>query len=105
MLARMPKVILLAILAACGVRSSAAATPETPASEPDGPDDVEPPEGDEPPEDQYFCCQSVKFDGKEKTGHGDGCNMIDAGRAALCSELLYCPSGFVSSQGSVDCPL
>lgn len=95
------KPLLLALLAACGAPSNV----QPDAAPPDAPDDVEPPDVVKPPEAQYFCCQSVSADTKTNYGHGDGCNMIDAGRAALCSELLYCPSGFVSSQGSVDCPL
>jgi hypothetical protein len=92
------KSLLLALLAACGVHSN-------PATEPDPPNDVEPPDADEPVEDQYFCCQSVKFDGKEKTGHGDGCSMTDEKHVILCNTVLYCPGGYTMNQGAVDCPL
>jgi hypothetical protein len=88
------KLLLLALLAACGVPSNTA-TIEPP---PEQPPDVKPPD-DPGLEDQHFCCQSVDF----KTFSGDGCQLITELQVALCNKVLYCEGNWVKDDGKVAC--
>jgi hypothetical protein len=87
------KPLLLALLAACGVRPATATAPD------DQP--LAPPETEEPPEDQHFCCQSV--DHKNKTG--DGCTAISGSLEVInsCNKVLYCPGFWTKDDGVVTC--
>jgi hypothetical protein len=88
------KLILFAVLAACGVPS----TPAT-ATEPDGPDKISP--GEDAQEDQHFCC--VDVDPKAMTG--DGCNAISGALETInaCANLLYCEGNYTKKDGKVTC--
>jgi hypothetical protein len=86
------KPVLLALLAACGVSSSA--TTESPSEQPIAPP-TKPPE----PEGQHFCCAEVD----EKTFSGDGCVLISEQQVALCNNLLYCDKKYVKQDGKVTC--
>ncbi|WP_146660800.1 hypothetical protein [Enhygromyxa salina] len=97
----MLKVILATLLAACGVNSN----PTTPdsgnaLSQPEHPDDRQPPP--EPPrqEDAYFCCDSLNSQGK---GSGEGCEQILHTVVAGCSKVLHCTDGYTNDEGKVTC--
>jgi hypothetical protein len=85
------KLILFAVLAACGVPSTAATAPEP---------DKRPPGGDGQ-EDQHFCC--VDVDPKAMTG--EGCNAISGALETInaCANLLYCEGNYTKKDGKVTC--
>jgi hypothetical protein len=89
------KLLLLAILAACGVNSNSANA---------GPP-VEPPNKEAPDETEedkdYFCCHSVNT-GKRS---GDGCVTIGKNQIDSCSKVLACAGGFTKDDGTVTCTL
>lgn len=85
--------LLLALLAACGVPSATAtALDEQPLA---------PPETEEPPEDQHFCCRSVD----PKTLTGDGCTAISGSLETInaCNNVLFCPGAWTKQDGVVTC--
>jgi hypothetical protein len=96
------KLILSAVLAACGVQSNQVKSPD--ASDPaaikvSGPHEDSPPP--KPPiiEDAtYFCCDSVS-DGKK----GEGCQEIPGSHVVLCEKVLKCPDGYSNDDGKVTC--
>ena len=87
------KIILFAVLAACGVPSTPSIT-EPPAELPD-----QLPPGDTKPLVQHFCCQSVDH----KTWSGDGCVTIGANQIDACTNVLYCPDKWTKEEGKVFC--
>jgi predicted small lipoprotein YifL len=77
------KIILFAVIAACGVEQ---------------PPEFAPP--DEPPqEDQHFCCGSVD----PKTWTGDDCSLLSKEHLVLCNTILYCPGKWTKEHGHVTC--
>lgn len=84
------KIILFAILAACGVESTPATAPDEPIKQP--------PEEDAQ-EDQHFCCHSVD----PKTWTGEGCGAINKENINSCNKVLYCPGKWVKDDGKVIC--
>jgi hypothetical protein len=118
------KSILFALLAACGVQSHSAASPdERLGGDPYWDDESQaaadaasrdwldrrmktaPDESDKlPPEepevkDQHFCCQSVDL----KNWTGDGCVTIAPTQIDLCTNVLYCPGKWGKQDGKVTC--
>jgi hypothetical protein len=88
MLARMPKAILLALLAACGAHAG----PESPDEQPIAPPgDVQ--------KDYIFCCQDVD----PKTSTGENCVTIAEKQIDQCSTVLACDGGFTKKDGVVTC--
>jgi hypothetical protein len=91
-IARMPKAILLALLAACGVHSGSESAPdEQPLAPPDTGDDVQ--------EDQHFCCKQVN---QEKLS-GEDCVTIPKESIDFCAEVLFCSGDWSKSGGVVKC--
>jgi hypothetical protein len=86
------KPLLLALLAACGVPSSADVS-ESPTAQPDGLPPA-PPEEDG----QHFCCESLGGNGS-----GNGCVMIGKEHVALCDKILYCGGTYEKDGGKVKC--
>jgi len=87
------KIILFAVLAACGIPSTPAAT-EPPAEQPD-----KPPEGPQEPTGQHFCCLEID----QKTATGEGCVLISEQQVALCDTILYCDGKWSKVDGKVVC--
>jgi hypothetical protein len=87
------KPLILAILAACGVNSSAATT-EPPSEQPD----KQPPD-DEGVLDQHFCCADID----PKKPSGDGCLPIGKEHMASCGKVLYCSGNWTNVDGKVTC--
>jgi hypothetical protein len=81
------KTLLVALLAACSLRS------EPPDEQP-----VEPPE-QEWKENVYFCCTSVDH----KTKSGDGCTTVGEKDIDRCSTVLVCSDGLTKTDGVVTC--
>jgi hypothetical protein len=82
------KLIIAAILTACGVQPS------------EVPHDIDPPGCAKPAEEeQDFCCTSVDF----KTKTGDGCVAISKENINACSKVLHCPGFFTKDDGVVTC--
>jgi hypothetical protein len=84
----MPKAILLALLAACGVHS---ASDEQPLAPPDNGDDAQ--------EDQHFCCKSVDLD----KWTGEDCLTIPKESIDFCASVLYCEGNWGKQDGIVKC--
>jgi hypothetical protein len=82
------KPLVLALIAACGIHSSA------PTEQP-----LKPPEIEEGGEDQHFCCSSVDFD----TASGDGCVAIAKESINLCNDVLYCDGKWGKKGDTVKC--
>lgn len=87
------KIILFAVVAACGV-PSIPATADPPAEQPD----KLPPEEPEV-KDQHFCCQTVD----QKNLTGDGCNTIAPTQIDACANVLYCEGNWSKKEGHVVC--
>ncbi len=88
----MSKQLLFAVLAACGVESSAADPIEDRPLE--SPDDVD------APDDQHFCCESV--DSSNWTGKN--CTLIAKEQLVACSaDILYCPGKWARTDGKIKC--
>jgi hypothetical protein len=83
--------ILFAVLAACGVNSSGAASPKEPPEKK--------PPADQGLEGQHFCCTSVS----PKDFTGDGCVAVSKEQINSCDNVLYCSEGWVKSEGKVAC--
>lgn len=92
------KPLILAIITAGSVPSTAATTEPPPTEQPDAP-----PEQPDKPEvnDQHWCCESV--DHETKTG--DGCSAISGSLEILnvCANVLYCPGYWTKEDGTVQC--
>ncbi|PRQ09068.1 hypothetical protein [Enhygromyxa salina] len=82
------KTMLMAFLAACGVSSNPATSPN----------EKQPPEEDVQ-EDQHFCCASVDLENFT----GEGCTAISKETINACSNVLYCPEMWAKSEGKVAC--
>jgi hypothetical protein len=88
------KPLLFAVLATCGIPSTAATTeqPEPPAEQPDVPPAPPPQEGE-----TYWCCDSVNGQGN---GSGEGCEEILHSVVALCNNVLHCTKGYTKNADS-----
>jgi hypothetical protein len=120
------KIILFAVLAACGVQSHQATSPDVQfggdpeenakslaamrdwldsqrqmqaglGTTPDEPDKL-PPE-DDAPKDQHWCCQSVN----PKTASGEGCHPIGPEHITACNKVLFCDGKWVKDDDKVYC--
>lgn len=85
MLISMLKSILLTLLTACGGSST-----------PEGPNERQPPETEDPTADQHFCCKSIDI----KTKTGQDCVSLSKDNIDDCNAVLYC-SGFWGKQDGV----
>jgi hypothetical protein len=90
------KPLLFALLAACGIPSTATTEqPEPPAENPVVPPAPPPQEGE-----SYWCCDSVSGQG---TGSGNGCEQILQEHVILCDKVLHCTKGYSNDDGHVTC--
>jgi hypothetical protein len=90
------KIVLFAVLAACGVPS----TPAT-AGPAESPDDFKPTEPDVKPIESHWCCHSVD----PKTMSGEGCTAFSGSVETInaCAQYLHCSSGAAKVDGKVTC--
>jgi hypothetical protein len=87
------KPLLLIILAACGVPSTAS-TDQPPTEQPDKASPKKPPQ-----EGQHFCCAEAS------KGYGEGCGAISGSPESIniCDDVLYCPGEWFKKDGNVTC--
>ena len=90
------KIILFAVIAACGAPSAPTPTATDPPAEP--PDEIQP-DGPTVKDDTYFCCVDVNHKAKS----GDGCVTIGEKEIDRCDTVLACAEGFTKKDGTVVC--
>jgi hypothetical protein len=117
------KIILFAVLAACGVQSHQATSPDIPPSgDPaenskaaaaqesferrmqmqavSNPDEKEPPPESPLEDGQHFCCDTINHEKQT----GDGCVTIGPSHVELCPNVLYCSGNWSKTEdGHAQC--